>query len=273
VLTDRLHIETAGDGPRVVLVHGFTQTLRSWDRLEQPLRSSYRLTAVDAPGHGLSGAVTASLPDAARLLTDQAGAATYIGYSMGARLCLHAALQRPDLVTGLVLIGGTAGIDDPEARAQRQHDDNALADAIERDGVTAFLDRWMAQPMFANVPDPDGHGRADRLRNTATGLAGSLRLAGTGAQDSLWPRLHELAMPVLVLAGEHDHKFSDIGHRLVAAIGANARFEVVAQAGHAAHLEQPDRFLAILQPWLAQNPSGAQGDAEGQQTPEDQLHP
>jgi 2-succinyl-6-hydroxy-2,4-cyclohexadiene-1-carboxylate synthase len=100
------------------------------------------------------------------------------------------------------------------------------------------------------VPDD----RADRLRNTAAGLATSLRLAGTGAQDNLWDRLGELAMPVLVLAGEHDAKFIDIGHRMVARIGDNATFATVPNAGHAAHLEKPSAFLAIVREWLDEQP-------------------
>jgi 2-succinyl-6-hydroxy-2,4-cyclohexadiene-1-carboxylate synthase len=56
---------------------------------------------------------------------------------------------------------------------------------------------------------------------------------------------------VLVIAGERDGKFATIGQRIVRAIGADARFEVVPDAGHTAHLEQPDAFLAILRRWLA----------------------
>jgi 2-succinyl-6-hydroxy-2,4-cyclohexadiene-1-carboxylate synthase len=100
--------------------------------------------------------------------------------------------------------------------------------------------------MFANVPDD----RSDRLQNTAMGLATSLRLTGTGAQDNLWDRLGELSMPVLVLAGERDAKFTDIGHRMVALIGDNATYATVPNAGHAAHLEQPSAFLAVVRKWL-----------------------
>ena len=79
----------------------------------------------------------------------------------------------------------------------------------------------------------------DRRRNTVAGLAASLRLAGTGTQADLWGRLGRLDVPVLVLAGERDAKFTALGRELAATIGENARFEAVADAGHAAHLEQP----------------------------------
>jgi 2-succinyl-6-hydroxy-2,4-cyclohexadiene-1-carboxylate synthase len=238
--------EADGAGDKLILLHGFTQTLRSWDIIAADLRQDFRVLTVDAPGHGLSDRVRVDLPTAALLYAASLGRGTYIGYSMGARLALHVALEQPFVVERLVLLGGTAGLESDDERHARRVADDALADAIERDGVAVFLDRWLAQPMFANVPDD----RADRLRNTAAGLATSLRLTGTGAQDNLWGRLHELHMPVLVMAGAHDAKFTHIGHRMVSAVGDNATFARVPNAGHAAHLEQPSAFLTVMRNWL-----------------------
>jgi 2-succinyl-6-hydroxy-2,4-cyclohexadiene-1-carboxylate synthase len=92
----------------------------------------------------------------------------------------------------------------------------------------------------------------DRRRNTPAGLASSLRFAGTGAQEPVWDRVHHIHVPVLVVAGEHDAKFRALGERLTAAIGPHASFAVVPGAGHAAHLEQPDAFAAIVRAWLGQ---------------------
>ncbi len=133
--------------------------------------------------------------------------------------------------------------------------DRATSARIADEGLETFLDGWMAQPMFAGVPR-DRAGIEDRRRNTVAGLRSSLELAGTGAQAPLWDRLGSLAMPVLVVAGETDAKFTALGHRLVASIGANAAFAAVPEAGHAAHLEQPDAFLALLGPWLAEASGG-----------------
>ena len=168
---------------------------------------------------------------------------------MGGRLALHLALARPDLVQGLVLIGATAGIEDQPERAARRAADEQLAAELERDGVALFLERWLAQPLFASLP-PEAAGLDDRLRNTAAGLASSLRLAGTGTQQPLWDQLAELSMPVLVVAGERDDKFSAVGSRIAEAIGPNATFALVPGAGHACHLEQPDEFLRVLRGWL-----------------------
>jgi 2-succinyl-6-hydroxy-2,4-cyclohexadiene-1-carboxylate synthase len=231
---------------RIVLVHGFTQTGRSWSAIAERLGAAgYDVVCPDAPGHGYAADVRADVWQAASSIGQQGGQAVYAGYSMGGRICLHLALLHPDLVTGLVLLGATAGIEDDGARAARRKEDDAHAADLERDGVAAFLDRWLSAPLFATLP------RAaalvdDRLRNTAEGLASSLRLAGTGAQEPVWERLPTLQMPVLCLAGARDERFTEVATRMAAAIGPNAATDTIAGAGHAAHLEAPDAFADRL---------------------------
>ena len=244
-----LAAERRGHGPRLVLAHGFTQTGRSWGAVAEDLADDHEVVTPDAPGHGGSTDVVADLRQAGELLAEH-GPATFIGYSMGGRMCLHTALARPDKVERLVLLGATAGIDDADERAARRQSDDELAAIIERDGVDAFLDRWLGLPMFARLP-ADPAGRAERARNTAAGLASSLRHAGAGTQEPTWDRLAGLTMPVLVMAGADDHKFVTLGRRLAAAIGRNASFAAVPDAGHAAHSEQPDAFLWLLRGWLS----------------------
>jgi 2-succinyl-6-hydroxy-2,4-cyclohexadiene-1-carboxylate synthase len=168
---------------------------------------------------------------------------------MGARFALHAALARPDVVRGLVLLGGTAGIEDAAEREDRRRQDQQTAARLRAEGLETFLDGWLAQPLFAGLP-PERAFQAERLENTVDGLASSLEQAGTGAQEPAWDRLGDLAMPVLVLAGGDDAKFAALAARMTGAIGTNATLALVDGAGHAAHLEQPERFLAIIEPWL-----------------------
>ena len=238
---------TRGAGRRLVLVHGFTQTGRSWDAVADHLVADHEVVAVDAPGHGGSAAIDADLLDGAVRLGATGGRATYVGYSMGGRLCLHLAVAQPDLVERLVLVSATAGIDDPGERQARRNADDALAGTIERDGLEAFLQRWVAQPLFAGLPDPD---LDDRRRNTVAGLAASLRLAGTGTQEPLWARLPDLHMSVLLVAGADDPKFVRAAERM-AGLLPRPTLEVIAAAGHTVHLEQPAAFLAVLDRWLA----------------------
>ena len=125
-------------------------------------------------------------------------------------------------------------------RTARRADDERRAEELERDGVAAFLDRWLALPLFANLA-PDDAQLADRLENTAEGLASSLRLAGTGAQQSLWPQLAALPMPVLLVAGGLDTKFATIADQMAALI-PRSTVAVVPDAGHVVHLERRRRL-------------------------------
>ena len=244
-----LYTEKSGTGPRLVLVHGFAQNRNCWGPVATDVTRDHEVVRIDAPGHGRSTDVRAGLWDGADLIAERGGRATYIGYSMGARFALHAALAHREVVTGLVLIGGTAGLDDAAARAERRAADEARAAQLERDGVEAFLDTWLAQPLFAGLTD-EMQFRSERAENTVDGLAASLRVAGTGSQDPLWSRLVQLTMPVLVVAGADDTKFTAEARRMGEAIGTNATVASVPGAGHAAHLENPDAFLATLRRWL-----------------------
>ena len=103
--------------------------------------------------------------------------------------------------------------------------------------IEAFLAEWAALPLFGGRPMGPLE-MQDRLRNTVEGLSSSLRLAGTGAQGSLWPRLRELNMPVLALAGANDAKFAAVAEQIANAVPAG-RFALIPDAAHAAHLQQP----------------------------------
>jgi 2-succinyl-6-hydroxy-2,4-cyclohexadiene-1-carboxylate synthase len=226
------------------------------------LARDYEVVAVDMPGHGRSADVAADLVGGARLLAEVGGEAIYVGYSMGARFCLQLALARPALVHGLVLISGTAGIEDPGQRRARRQADEELAERLDPTdsspspslssslpvaamAVEAFLRDWLAGPMFAGIT-PEAGGLTERLRNTGHGLASSLRLAGTGTQQPSWGSLGELSMPVLVITGGLDEKFTALGERLAAAIGPNADQAVVAGAGHAPHLQRPEEVAGLV---------------------------
>jgi 2-succinyl-6-hydroxy-2,4-cyclohexadiene-1-carboxylate synthase len=252
-----LHVEGAGSGPPVLLLHGFTGSARTLDGVAEGLRAAgFRTIAVDALGHGRSDAP----PDAAAYTLErsvdaltrvldaaEAPRAALLGYSMGGRTALGFAVEHPLRTEALVLIGASAGLADPAARAARRRDDEALADAILRDGVPAFVARWMAQPMFATESRLGiaflAGARAQRLANRAGGLAGSLRGLGTGAQPPLHASLPGLRVPVLLAVGEEDSKFRAIAADLVSRL-PRARVATLARAGHAAHLESPEAFMA-----------------------------
>jgi len=246
-----LFAEQSGDRSKVsqVLLHGFTQTSRSWDRYIDLLQPKQSIIRFDAPGHTNSTSVSADLPTTATMVAEQGAKADYIGYSMGARLALHIALLHPDSVRRLVLISGSPGLRSPSERSARVQSDEKLALEILEIGVEEFVAKWLSAPMFAGLIATSADIQ-DRLRNTAEGLASSLRTSGTGSQQSLWDRLSELSMPVLLLVGSQDDKFSHIANEMKSAMGANAELVEIENAGHSVHLEQTNNFRSVVHEFL-----------------------
>jgi len=234
--------------PRLVLLHGFSQTRQSWRRTAAALGGRYRALAPDLPGHGLAAERRpASFAACAAYVRALAGGpCTLAGYSMGGRIALYTALALPALVERLVLVGASPGLADAAEREARRQADEALAQRIETIGVEAFAVEWGAQPLFAGQDErAAAAAHADRLRNTPAGLAAALRGLGTGVMPPLWDRLGELAMTVVLVVGERDEKFRAIAERAAAAI-PDCRLEVIAGAGHAAALERPEAVAAAI---------------------------
>jgi 2-succinyl-6-hydroxy-2,4-cyclohexadiene-1-carboxylate synthase len=216
--------------PRVVLVPGFTQTATSWTRSAEVLRESCDVRLLDVPQ-------PATFASTAHALGEAGGRAIYVGYSMGGRLCLRLAIDRPDLVRALVLVSASPGIADGAERAARVEADEMLAESVERDGVNAFLETWLAQPMFASVP-PDAPGLTDRRRLSPEFLAACLRRLGAGSMEPMWGEVSQLAMPVLLVTGTLDEKYTAIARRMLERMHTGVN-HVRLDGGHALPLEQP----------------------------------
>lgn len=260
------HRPETSAAPTLVLLHGFTQNARTWggafmDRLVE--RRS--VAALDLPGHGDSSAIRADLWETAALVADAVESPTvrhpadFLGYSLGGRVLLHLLVSRPDVARSAILVGATAGIDSIAGRAERSANDEKLAaelDSLADDGVElrGFLERWLSQPLFARLDGSDACIES-RMLNHPSDLASSLRCCGTGTQQPLWDRLGEISVPVLVLAGEHDEKFTLLGRRLVGCIGSNAEFASVPECGHSCQLERPGETAAIVDHFLEGLPS------------------
>ena len=234
--------------PSLVLLHGFTQTGRSWEPVVAALAERYRALAPDVRGHGDASALTPVTLDA--VIDDVAAGApatfTLVGYSMGGRIALHAALALRSRVERLVLIGASPGIADPAARAARRVADEQLADELERSTIEEFARRWAVTPVLSGQsPTVAAAAHADRLRSSPDGLARALRGLGTATLPPLWERLGELQMQVTLVTGERDEKFTAIATQMADAIPA-AAVSIVAGAGHAVHLEAPARLAELL---------------------------
>jgi 2-succinyl-6-hydroxy-2,4-cyclohexadiene-1-carboxylate synthase len=240
------------------MLHGFTQTGRLWGRFGDRLAESHTLVALDLPGHGESGSVRADLPTTAGLVAETVRTAigdepcALLGYSLGARVGLHVALRTDLALSGAVLIGATAGIDDPAERARRRDSDEILAAELEASGdVEQFVDTWLHGPMFERLAKSDAASRAERLHNTAAGLASSLRLCGAGTQEPLWDVLSTLTCPVLAMAGSDDIRFASHALR-IARLAPRTVASLVPGGGHAVHLAQPEQSARIVRHWLGE---------------------
>jgi 2-succinyl-6-hydroxy-2,4-cyclohexadiene-1-carboxylate synthase len=252
----RLTYFVAGAGTPVTLLHGFSQSGRSWREVIARMPEGWRWIVPDLRGHG----ATVTRPGAACSMdacTDDLlaiwqeldlGRTHLVGYSMGGRLALHIAARRPERVSSLLTIGAHAGLDQ-DARDGRRHGDEALAERIEKNGIEWFVDYWGSLPLFAGI-SRRGAGyvaqvRTERMQNRIAGLACSLRGMGAGEMEPLWDDLRRVTVPCTFVAGQLDHGYVASARRLAASV-ANGRAEVVPRAGHAVHQERPDAFVRVL---------------------------
>ena len=262
----RLGIELRGavrdkSGPysTLVMLHGFTGSAAAWgNHLETLAAYGLCVIALDLPGHGQSDApddpqryaieyCQQDILAALQQLGVRQGEALLLGYSMGGRIALYTAFS--GFFRALILESASPGLEDPSEREQRRISDEVLAASIERDGVQAFIERWEKLPLFASqntLPSESREAlRRERLSNRASGLAQSLRGVGTGVQPSLHARLPTLHIPVLLIAGELDTKFTAIARSMAEAL-PQSQLRIVPGAGHVVHLERPEEFVSLV---------------------------
>lgn len=235
-------------GVSLVLLHGFTNTGASWEPVVEALGERYRALAPDLRGHGTAATATpvtleAVLDDVAALAPPRFDVG---GYSMGGRIALHLAFALPGRVRRLFLIGASPGLAAGNERRERRQADERLADELEHLSIEQFARRWARTPVLAGAPaEVARRAHADRMRNTPGGLARALRGLGTGALPSLWARLPELQIPVMLIVGERDEKFRAVAAAMAAQI-RRAEVVTVPGAGHAVHLEAPATVAALI---------------------------
>jgi len=230
----------------VVLVPGFMQGARSWEPVLGRIGRRYRARALEHRVHDFEGRL-AEIDGATRR------GAALVGYSLGGRLALRAALRAaddPGRFGALVTLGAGAGIEDPRERSQRRAADDELAGWIRSRPIEEVVARWERLPALAGQAYAlVAAQRADRLTHEPARLAELLRSAGQGALEPSWDLLETLETPLLALAGERDPRYAAAAQR-IAALATHGRARVIPGAGHAAHLEQPAAFAAALLEFL-----------------------
>lgn len=233
---------------RVTLLHGFTQDGSSWLPVLEHL-AAFDVSTPDLPGHGASPTPPRDIPGMAALVAEL-GESDVIGYSMGGRVALQLAIDAPEKVGRLVLVGANPGIIDEMRRDARRTADERWIRLLRDIGIDVFLAQWLAQPMFGGFTQEQITEMVQRRSgsNPET-LASSLELAGVGVMAPMWDRLDDIAHQTLIVVGSKDRKFSAIADQMAGKI-PNSQVAIIAGAGHAAHLEDPVAFTALVREFL-----------------------
>lgn len=244
--------------PPLILIHGFAQSPASWQPVVQALGAGVDVFVPEIRGHGTS-ALVAGEPSFASVRDDlidlwdheQIGRAVLWGYSQGARIALDLALHDPQMIAGLVLESGTAGLENETERDARRIADTGLASWIEQHTPEEFAAHWENQPVFADQSEQAiAAQRTVRASHDPMALAAALRGLGQAAFDPVWDRLSQITAPTLLLTGSRDTKYTALASRMAEAI-PNAHHTVVVGAGHSVHLECPDDAVDEVQGFLA----------------------
>lgn len=242
----------------IVFLHGFTGSWRSWESVIKLLPIDINYISIDLMGHGSTEVssnperyqMKEQILDLEEFFSEvQLARFSLVGYSMGGRIALAYALGHPQQVKNLVLESASPGLKSIEEQQLRRQADDHLADRIEQDGLESFLDFWEnislfeSQKSLSNVKQQEI--RSERLAQSAVGLANSLRGMGTGQQRSYWSKLGELEIPVYLVTGEYDSKFTEIADEMVKKLKDGSHLQV-SSVGHAIHVENPVQFATII---------------------------
>jgi 2-succinyl-6-hydroxy-2,4-cyclohexadiene-1-carboxylate synthase len=257
-----LFFQVLGDqsNPAILFLHGFLGLGEDWFDLARDLSQDHFCILPDLPGHGQSresghpSSDMAAMSEAiVNLLDDlKIECVTLVGYSMGGRIALCTAVRFANRVNTLVLESASPGIEDDKERIDRAAIDDLRADQIERKGVAAFVEQWYNAPLFYSLhakPEKLALLKQSRLGHDPHALATALRGLSVGRQPSLWQEIVRLDIPTLIIAGALDMKYCDIANKM-AALLPRCRQITIGDAGHNAHFEQPQEFLARLREFL-----------------------
>jgi 2-succinyl-6-hydroxy-2,4-cyclohexadiene-1-carboxylate synthase len=226
----------------VLFIPGFMQRGDAWRPVAELLPERYPSVMLEHEQNNFEGR-----------LAEIAGAGEgqlLVGYSLGGRLVLRAALRDPERYLGVVTIGATAGIDEPSLRNVRAEADERLAAWMEAAPIEDIVGVWERQPLFADQPEALIEAqRPGRLAQDPAGLAMILRTAGQGVLEPVWHELLRLDLPLLSIAGARDEGYVSAAKR-IADTAPRGRAEIVEDAGHAVQLQRPDEVARLLEEFL-----------------------
>ena len=244
------------DHPALIFLHGFLGSAHDWHNIIAEFSDKYFCLAFDLPGHGDS-----IIPDEysditlekialkidSVLLAQQIDNPVYIGYSMGGRIALHLSGIIKSSGSGLIIESASPGIEDPVERRVRLEKDFMVADKLESINFEEFLIQWYNQPLFADLKKSQNFNKIfqSRLKNNPVQLARAIRIMTVGKQKSLWKMFHGLDLPVLIISGSNDEKYTSYTKR-ISESSSSVRTQIISGAGHVEHAEKPGEYIDII---------------------------
>lgn len=229
------------DLPIVVFLHGFMGSGDIFKRLINTCKEYCNPITIDLLGHGKSeGAelhyrfsLKEQIADIIKLIQEQVFSPVFLyGYSMGARLALSLAIEKPNLLQGLILESGTFGIEVEAERQARQALDGARADQIIGN-FDNFLNEWQKMDLFKyDIEDYDL--KKIQKNQNPYWMANSLLGFGTGTMPLLRDKLTTMVIPTLLITGEFDSKFTRINQVMKKEL-PTADLIILPESGHRVH--------------------------------------
>ena len=244
--------------PHLILFHGFMGSGEAFTPLLKDLSEFCNPITIDLKGHGKStGTEKAddySTDQQVRELTSVISRLKFqslflYGYSMGGRLALQLALEKPELFNGLILESTHCGIADPDLRKQRRKIDRVRAEQIT-DDFSAFLEEWSQLPLFnaKQSSDSDYYYRIMEEQHPPY-LAASLRGFGAGNMPCVCDQLISFEKPVQLIAGSEDQKYVDKISE-IAQLLPSSNLNIVYDAAHRVHVDRPKDVTQILNSFI-----------------------
>jgi len=226
----------------VLFIPGFMQRGDAWRPVAELLPERYPSRMLDHVEHSFEGRLGE--------IAEAGEGGVLVGYSLGGRLALRAALRSPESFSGVVVVGATAGIEEGPMQAVRAEADERLASWIEAAPMEDVVSLWERQPLFADQSDALVEAqRPGRLSQDQRSLALLLRTAGQGVLEPVWHELSQLELPVLAIAGARDDGYTRAANRIARA-APNGHAAIIEEAGHPAHLQRPDEVARLLTEFL-----------------------
>ncbi|MCK5124773.1 MAG: 2-succinyl-6-hydroxy-2,4-cyclohexadiene-1-carboxylate synthase [candidate division Zixibacteria bacterium] len=256
------NVYRAGDNFRrpILFLHGFMGSGKIWLPVIEQLQDSYYCLALDLPGHGETKANLGNLffdtlaESLISFIDDNCNQPPIIiGYSMGGRIALYTAIKYPEKFHSIVLESSSPGIADGFERQKRLLSDRTVSEKFLQTDMRSFLIDWYKQPVFNYLSEKQGLTEKiiDKKSSGNPEFYSKVVIAlSPGRQIPLWNKLPFLFLPVLIIAGEIDQKYCEIGRRMTDAL-PKSRLEIIKNAGHIVHLENRKDFMSALNSFLS----------------------